>query len=506
MRPNTLRPAVGPNSRPAMRPAFLSFACLLATLATVAWGAGPAGLQREAEAIGRAFVDAANTSDPAVRLAAVRAIYADETLKKRGEAELLAGFDRLAREWAPLELHHSEAVATPAGEATRYSLHVFAKSARDGRWHDFQFILDPQPPHRVDRLVFIAEVAAPVYLPNGAITDDATRAWLDGYIDRLVADDDLSGALMIAVGGEPIFERYFGFADAARSVPCTPDTRFNLGSGNKMFTALAVAQLVAEGKLSYETTLDRFVPDHLDPEWKRTARIGHILSHTSGAGEYWTPETTEELRRVNTLRDFLPLIERAGIDFAPGTGCRYSNSNFILAGLVIEAATGRDYHDVIRERIYTPCGMADSDTYWMDGSVPGLAEPLTGKPRAWQAAGHGRRGSSAGGGFSTPRDILRFGRALVEGRIVGLPVLAEMTRSHTAHVPDADLDYGYGFILQSDAGGTRSFGHGGIAPGINFEYRYFPASDVTLIAFCNQDNGAYDSLRMTATKLITGDR
>lgn len=487
-------------------PAAIAGACLLATLVTAVRGVEPTDAQREAEAIGRTFVDAVNTSDPAVRVAAVRAMYTEETVRTRGEAELLAGFDRYARDWAPLELHHAEAVAMQIGDATRHSLHVFAKSARDGRWHDFQFVLDPRPPARIDRLVFIAEVAEPVYLPNGAITDASTRAWLEGYIDRLVADDDLSGALLIAVGGEPVFERYFGFADAAGSVPCTPATRFNLGSGNKMFTALAVAQFVAEGKLGYETTLDRFLPDHLDPEWKRTANIGHLLSHTSGAGEYWTPGTTEELRRVNTLRDFLPLIERAGIDFAPGKGCRYSNSNFILAGLVIEAATGRDFHDVIRERIYTPCGMEESDTYWMDGSVPNLAEPLTGKPGAWRPAGHGRRGSSAGGGFSTPRDILRFGRALVEGRIVELPILAEMTRSHTAHLPEANLDYGYGFILESHSAGVRSFGHGGIAPGINFEYRYFPADDVTLIAFCDQDNGAYDSLRQTATKLITGER
>ncbi|MGQ0721132.1 MAG: serine hydrolase [Candidatus Eiseniibacteriota bacterium] len=108
--------------------------------------------------------------------------------------------------------------------------------------------------------------------------------------------------------------------------------------------------------------------------------------------------------------------------------------------------------------------------------------------------------------FSTARDVLRFGQCLVEGRIVAPEILAEMSSSHTDHIAGAQTDYGYGLIREKSADGVFSIGHGGIASGVNFEYRYFPERSLTLVAFSNQDNGAYDSLRKTATRLITGER
>lgn len=482
----------------------------LASLSIATAGAltgGARGEQyREAEVYGRRVVEAINSNDPDLRLATVRAVFAESTIRERGEAELVALLERLGREMGTLEFHHAEGSALRTGQSVRHSMHVFVRSTGEKRWKDLQFMLEATPPHKIANLVFIASVAEPVNLPNGSITDPRTIEWLDGYVDKLVADEDLSGAILIAERGRPVFERYFGHADSARTVPCTERTRFNLGSGNKMFTALAAALLVEEGRLSFDATLDQFFPEFAERAWAGKATVGHLLSHTSGLGEYWTAETDEPLRKVRTLREVLPFVERAGIRFAPGEGAEYSNSNFILAGLVIEAVTGEDYHDFVRRRIFEPCGMANTDAYPRDGSVPDLATPLSGTPRAWRGAPHGRRGTSAGGGFSTARDILRFSNRLVEGGIVPPAVLARMTSSKTEGIAAAELDYGYGFILESGASGAASFGHGGIARGVNFEYRYFPESGIALIAFSNQDNGAYDSLRKTATLLITGDR
>jgi CubicO group peptidase (beta-lactamase class C family) len=467
---------------------------------------GPASAPSPEEA-GRRFVEAVNSGDPSVQAAAVREIFAEASIREKGVPAYVALMGRLASSLGALEFHHAEISRVRVGETERRSLHVFVRSGLDHGWKDLQFHLEPAPPYRLQQMVFVADVAEPVYLPNGPIEDPNTLAWLDDYVDKLVDTDDLSGALLIAVHDTPVFERYFGFADSARTVPCGPRTRFNLGSGNKMFTALALAGLVEEGKVRFDHTLERFFPDFPDTAWVRKATVGNLLSHTSGLGEYWTAETDAALTHAASARDVLPFVERAGIDFAPGEGCAYSNSNFILAGLIIEALTGMDYYDVVRQRIYEPCGMADTDSYPLDGTVDGLAQPLMGSPGAWRRVPpHVRRGTPAGGGFSTPRDILAFCRCLAEGRIVGKEMLADMTRSHTAHIPGAMLDCGYGFIRETSADRVMSYGHGGIAPGINFEFRYFPASDVTLVAFCNQDNGAYDSLRKAAVRLITGER
>jgi hypothetical protein len=101
--------------------------------------------------------------------------------------------------------------------------------------------------------------------------------------------------------------------------------------------------------------------------------------------------------------------------------------------------------------------------------------------------------------------MLRLACALTGCRIVAPATLAEMTASRADGVPDAS-PYGYVFIPEQTRGGVRSFGHGGIANGVNFELRCFPGNDVTLIAFSNQDNGAYDDLRKNVTRLITGER
>jgi CubicO group peptidase (beta-lactamase class C family) len=480
-------------------------AALLLSVFVIA-AAGGSGALAEAEEYGRRLVEAVNSRDPAFRRETVRSVFSQATLAEVGEDRLVGLLERLATDLGTLELHHAEASAFKVGESARYAMHVFVRAASDGRWRDLQFFLEEAPPHRVKQIAFIANVAEPVYLPNGPVTDPQVIAWLNGYIDRLVEEEDLSGALLIARGDRPLLERYYGFADSARTVPCTARTRFNLGSGNKMFTALAIASLVEEGKLRFEATLDRFFPGHPDPAWAKTATVGHLISHTAGAREYWTAETGPALRHLARIRDVLPFVEAAGIAFAPGESVAYSNSNFILAGLVVESVTGRDYFEVVREKVLDPCGMVETDSYWMDGSTPDLAEPLTGEPHAWRRAPHGRRGTSAGGGFSTPQDILRFGRGLLAGKIVSPAMLSDMTRSHTAQIAGAQLDYGYGFIRETSADRVTSFGHGGFTAGVNFEYRYFPESDVTLIAFCNQDNGAYDSLRKTATRLITGER
>lgn len=457
----------------------------------------------QAEALGARLVEAVNT--PALREEAVRAVFAEATLAERGQARLMTLLEKLAADYGPMELHHAEVSTFRMGETARHHLHVFIRSGKDGKWKDLQLRLEDVPPYRVTALAFIADVAEPVHLPAGSLPDPYVVGWLNEYVEELVKEEDLSGALLVAAGDRVVVERYFGFADSARAIPCTAGTRFNLGSGNKMFTALAAAMLVEEGKLSFDTTLDRFFPDFPDQAWVKKATVGHLLSHTSGLAEYWTKDTAEKVRQVVNVRDLLPLVEAAGIDFAPGEGAVYSNSNFILAGLILEKITGQDYHDLVRSRIFAPCGMTDTDAHRQDGAAPNLAVALAGKPNGWKPAPRGSRGTSAGGGFSTTHDILRFGRRLVTGKVVSPAMLAEMTRSHTAHVPGATLDYGYGF-LRERGGGSESYGHGGIASGVNFEYRYFPANDMTLIAFSNQDNGAYDSLRKTATKLITGER
>lgn len=460
--------------------------------------------RKSIENYGVRYLHALNAGTAESYTKVIHDVFAAATLQSIGEARLVAQMDRVHKELGELELHHSEVTEFNEGVAMRYFVHVYAKAKGAKGWKDLQFRLEENPPHKIKELVFIADVAEPVYLPNGAIADSYTLHWLNGYIDKLIAENDLSGSVLIARGDTPIYERVYGFADAQRSVEVSDDTRFNLGSGNKMFTAIAIAQLVEKGKLGYSDPISKFFPDFPDSGFAKKATVHHLLSHTSGVNEYWTEEHEKNRKHISDVKQMLPWVYKVGTAFAPGSEFHYSNSNFILAGLIVEKVSQMDYYSYVRKNIYEPLGMTMSDSYLRDGSVAGLATPLKKAPKGWEMAGEGLRGTSAGGGYATIRDMLKFSRGLIVGKILSANMLKHLTTSKADGLR-AEIDYGYGFELSSE-GQVRSFGHGGIATGVNSEFRYFPSEDITLVMFCNQDNGAYDDLRKNIVKLITGMR
>lgn len=232
--------------------------------------------------------------------------------------------------------------------------------------------------------------------------------------------------------------------------------------------------------------------------------IDQLLSHGSGVGEYWTEEFTKERASVRTLEQFLPWIYKAGQTFAPGKGHRYSNSNYILLGLIVERITGRPYDEELRRALLLPLRMTSTSLVADTAPASRDAVPLARDGRGWRPSGLPPWGSSAGGAMTTVGDATTFMRALASGAIVSADTLRAMRTPRNAGAEA--LPYGYALEMRLDSG-TPSFGHGGMASGgVNAELRCFPTLDTTLVMFSNQDNGAYDDLRKNLIKLITGDR
>lgn len=456
---------------------------------------------------GERYAQALISGTPEVQAETVKDIFAPAVVQKIGVERLTAQMAKIKKDFSPDEFHHAEMTKTDIGPGVaRRVLHVYVRRKGEKVWRDIQMVLDAAPPHRIANIAFIAEVTEPVPLPNGDIDDPTTLDWLDRYVTKLNRENDLSGAILIAHATDILFERYFGFADAERKTPVGPGTLFNLGSGNKMFTALAITQLSVENQLRLDDPLTKFFPDYPSPEKARLVTVRHLLTHTSGIGEYWRPDTDAERLAATDWHQLLPLVRGVGFDFDPGTKAAYSNSNYVLLGAIIEQVTKKDYFDVIAERIYKPAGMKTAGSYAYDRQAQPLAMPLTRDPsgNGWKEAPHATRGSPTGGGYATAADLLSFTQALRQSQLVSRATLMQMIANANGALP-GELRYGLGFIPEKH-GKFDSFGHGGIAPGVNFEYRYFAAIDVTLVIFSNQDNGAYDDLRKTATRLISGER
>jgi CubicO group peptidase (beta-lactamase class C family) len=301
-----------------------------------------------------------------------------------------------------------------------------------------------------------------------------------------------------------LFEKYFGFADADGKVPVGRDTLFNIASGGKMFTALAIAKLAESGRLGYHDSIGKYVDGFADKAGVERITIRHLLSHTSGIGEYWPGRQDAAVLGAASTADHLRIVLQAGLAFAAGSGYAYCNSNYIVLGAIIEKVSGRSFHGFVEQEIFRIAGMSASG--YLPHGAPGTAAPLMrdGTGNGWTEAPHGIRGSAAGGAYANAADMLKFSNSLRNYALVSGATLREMTTPKNGGLA-AGEDYGYGFIIQKSAQET-TYGHGGTANGVNFEFRYFPGEKITLVLFCNQNNGAYDDLKRNAIKLISGER
>jgi D-alanyl-D-alanine carboxypeptidase len=233
------------------------------------------------------------------------------------------------------------------------------------------------------------------------------------YLDALVQADHFSGTVYLGKGEQTLFLESYGMANKELNVPNSADTKYNIGSINKIFTEVALTQLRDEGKLDFAKTLRTYLPDYPSPVADRIT-IQQMLRHTSGLGDFFGPAYVampkDNLRR---LADYVPLFVDKPLEFEPGARSRYSNAGYVLLGLVIEKLSGMTYDDYVRTKIFAPLGMNDTAAYESDAIVPKRATGYTrGDDGVLRANTYSRpgRGSSAGGGYSTVHDLLRFTR------------------------------------------------------------------------------------------------
>jgi CubicO group peptidase (beta-lactamase class C family) len=370
---------------------------------------------------------------------------------------------------------------------------VIVKNRLTGGWQGLVLAFDGTPEERITGIQVQPARPPKDVPPLAPLTVEQARAELGAFLDRLAEAEAFSGTALLARNGDVLFEAARGIADRNHAVPMRVDSKLNLGSMNKMFTAVVIGQLVDEGKLSFQDPVSRFLGGK---GWTKAdlskVLVEHLLSHTSGLGSYFN-ETYERMARqlLRKVDDYKPLVAEETLAFEPGTRWRYSNTGMLLAGAVIEAATGKDYFDVVRERVYAKAGMPNSDAYDIDLVVPNLAigysRERTTTGARWRANTfeHVIRGGPAGGGYSTARDLLAFAEAMRSGRLVSA---ATAERLWTAKPELNSPDYGFGFGVGRDALG-RSAGHSGGFSGISSNLDIYLDTGWTVVVLSNVDGG-----------------
>jgi CubicO group peptidase (beta-lactamase class C family) len=328
------------------------------------------------------------------------------------------------------------------------------------------------------------------------------RAFADELTQRAAAGV-FSGAVLMAKDGRPLLQQGYGLADRHRRVANTAQTRFPIASMGKMFTGVAVAQLVEQGKLSFTDPIRKYALG-FPPQIADSVTIHHLLTQTSGMGD-------AALRRrpqpPYTLAGLLERIVKAPLQFQPGSRFGYSNDGFIVLGAILERVTGQRYPDYVRQHIFQPAGMADTDIrVYRPSEIPGMAHgymlvdrdgrPVRPESRQRGSAASGalrdndepQVGNPSGGGWSTVGDLLAFARALTGHQLLG----AGMTDTVLAGKVDTNRPgpgedkYAYGFA-DSRINGVRIVGHNGGSPGYEAQLDIYPDRGDVVVILTNQD-------------------
>ncbi len=365
---------------------------------------------------------------------------------------------------------------------------------------------DTAPPHEWRGVGLMPEDNPHERLPE--IKSDKDLAdFLSRYIDSLAAEDAFSGAVLVAKGDNIIFEKAVGDACKRYSVPNKIDTKFNLGSMNKMFTGTAIVQLAQQGKLKFEDPIIKYLPDYPNKEVAEKVTIHQLLTHTSGMGDFWEVLSGAKWWEIKTVSQLAAQTVDKPLLFEPGAQMSYSNAGVVVLGLIIEKLSGMDYYEYIRKNIYEPAGMINSDSYEMDEEIPNLAIGYTKQDYEGRKSDrwynnlfmHFAKGSPAGGGYSTVEDMFRFGQALKNGKLVNAAYFDTLTTGKVDMGPDMKYAYLFG---DRRIDGHRIIGHNGGAPGINATFDLYLDNDYTVVVLANYDVAALRMARLVRKLLI----
>jgi CubicO group peptidase (beta-lactamase class C family) len=331
------------------------------------------------------------------------------------------------------------AVEETAGDEITATLY----SETTGAWLAVTLMLEEQEPYRIAGML-LKPAEAPVAAADkadeahgkgtpplgqgadaGAPSQDdlpfSTFEEMDRYLSEQADAGAFSGTVLVAKDGVPEFQKAYGYANKQHRIANGLNTKFNLGSINKFFTSAAIAQLIERGKLGLDNPIGTYLED-FPGEVADKVTIKHLLTMRSGWGDYWGNEAfTSNMARIRTVSDYIDFLKDVPLDFEPGTNMQHSNTSFEILGAIIEQVSGLDYFDYIRDNIYKPAGMLDTDSYDRDGPAEDISTGYT-NMNPFDPVGEGyqwtntyllsAKGSPAGGGYSTAPDMLKFDMAL----------------------------------------------------------------------------------------------
>lgn len=365
---------------------------------------------------------------------------------------------------------------------------VTIKGRRTGQLVALVLLPDPEQPGKLAMADMVPVDDPTLYAawPKAGASQAEIVQLANDALNQLERTTDFSGCLSISDGVNTFFDQCRGLADRTFGREADQQTKFHIGSMNKMFTAVAIGQLVEAGEFGWDTTLAELMPEYPD-HTAANITVWQLLHHTAGLGDFFVPEFFQNRENFVDPGDYLDLIARQPVIFEPGTDWSYSNAGYVLLGRIVENVSGESYFDYIQRYIFTPAGMTSSGFDSQEDITQNLAIGYfregafaTSWKANWMTLPF--KGGPAGGGYSTNGDLLRFAGALRDGRLVRTATLQKM---FDEGVPVGPGTYAAGFGDRL-SNGRHIRGHAGGAPGMSANLAMVWETGATVAVTSNQ--------------------
>lgn len=334
---------------------------------------------------------------------------------------------------------------------------------------------------------------------------------LKEHIKHVQKETLFSGSVLVKQSARVLVEQSFGYANRADQIENEAGTRYGIASGCKIFTAVAICQLIEEGKLSFNTTLKDCL-DFSFPNFDKNITIHHLLTHTSGIPDYFDEEVMDDFEELwiekpmyhmRRLQDFLPFFQHAQMKFNPGKKFHYNNAGYILLGLIVEKISGLVFTDYVQKQIFEKANMVDSGYFALD-SLPRKTAIgyIDRKDGTWKTNMYSLpiQGGSDGGAFVTAGDMVKFWVALSANVLISESMTKEVLTPHVHE--EKDDYYGYGVWIKKKENAIIKYHLMGYDPGVSFHSAYYPETDVQLAVCSNVSSGAYKIMHEIEEQLL----
>jgi CubicO group peptidase (beta-lactamase class C family) len=457
--------------------------------------------------LGQQFLDAIDAGDSA-SVARFVALHMGRDVRGRSPAQMAFLLTKLHTQSGGLRVERFEM----AGSAIR-----MMTQARNGKkWMAMELEPESGDSTRISGVTMVPLDQPRMGGPRqpwatGPLDDEQIADIIRAKVTAAADSDRFSGVVLVAHGDKMLLHRAYGFADREAGRPNGLETPFATYSMGKMFTSVAIAQLVAQGKLSWDDTVAKVLPSYPNKEAAKVLTIRQLLTHTGGVPDVFLSKKFDMSKHYASHEAMLPDFADAPLNANHGKSFDYSNGNFAVLAAVVEQLSGLRYDEYLERNVFAPAGMKRTD----EKSAVGYArftelDPLGVEPRRPETVRGGGGGSAKkdrplgfGGGAYTAEDLFRFARALRTGKLVPQAIADSITRGEVSM--GGPTKYALGFF-DRDLNGRHVVGHSGSNPdtGHDADLEMVWDGEWTVIVLSNYDAPAGVMLEMPILDLIAG--